>query len=377
MPRGRKTDIEALSLPSPQRIAAVRRRLLAWYDVHQRRMPWRAVPPQQPNPYDVLVSEAMLQQTQVATVIPYFERFIDAFPTVHELAASDEQAVLNLWQGLGYYRRARNLRKAAQVVVDEFGGQVPATVDELMRLPGVGRYCAGAVASIAHGTPAPIVDGNVKRVLARLDHLTDAVDLPAVERELWALAEAYVAPKRAGDFNQAVMELGATVCTPTSPGCAACPLATLCEAKKHGDAETLPKRLPKRKPKAVTHTVVAIERRGAYLFEQRPNAGLWSNMWQLATHEDASFAASKDVTAWVHERYGLHTEASSASSMASFKHQTTHRTITFQVWRVAVSGGRLRPGMGEWRRLDQVCDLPLAKPQGLAIAALQQAHATP
>ncbi|MEZ6191711.1 MAG: A/G-specific adenine glycosylase [Phycisphaerales bacterium] len=225
------TATEPRSNPRPPdadpRVGKVRQRLLKWYDAHRRHLPWRADKSETPNPYHVLVSEAMLQQTQVATVIPYFNRFIEALPTVDDLAAADEQAVLRLWQGLGYYRRARNLHAAAKAIQQEHGGKVPDTIEALLKLPGVGRYTAGAIASIAYGRPAPILDGNVARVLARLFLIEQPVDAPKTRNTLWQLAEQLVPDKRAGDFNQAVMELGALVCTKVNPSCEACPLSGL------------------------------------------------------------------------------------------------------------------------------------------------------
>ncbi|HMO26423.1 MAG TPA: A/G-specific adenine glycosylase, partial [Tepidisphaeraceae bacterium] len=208
--------------------------LLGWFDHARRDLPWRARPGQPANPYHVLVSEAMLQQTQVTTVIPYFHRFIDAFPTIRDLARSDEQRVLRLWQGLGYYARARNLRKCAIAVVERFAGEIPRTVDELLTLPGIGRYTAGAIASIAFGAPAPIVDGNVARVLCRLDAIEeDPKSKPVIDR-LWSRAAELVPEKRSGDFNQAMMELGALVCTPKNPQCLLWPLRDRCRAREVG-----------------------------------------------------------------------------------------------------------------------------------------------
>src|SRR4051794_9870135 len=193
-----------------------RRRLLKWYDRARRDLPWRsplgnAKTPL--DPYHVLVSEAMLQQTQVATVIPYYHRFLKGFPSVADLAAADEQDVLKLWQGLGYYTRARNLRRAAQMVMSEHGGSLPRTRDELLTLPGVGRYTAGAVASIAFGCRTPILDGNVIRVLCRLDKVESDPRDKRTQAILWARAEEVLPKSRCGDFNSALMELGATVCT--------------------------------------------------------------------------------------------------------------------------------------------------------------------
>ena len=184
MPRKRtRFTATGNAIDAGPRATSIRRRLLAWYDKHQRVMPWRARKGRTPNPYHVLVSEAMLQQTQVATVIPYFNRFMDALPTLRDLAEAEEQQVLRLWQGLGYYRRARNLHAAAKLILRDHGGQVPDTVEALLKLPGVGRYTAGAIASIAHNRPAPILDGNVARVLARLFLIEQAIDEPTTRKQ--------------------------------------------------------------------------------------------------------------------------------------------------------------------------------------------------
>lgn len=342
-------------------------------------MPWRAEPGQQIDPYFTLVSEAMLQQTQVATVIAYFQRFIGEFPTVHALARADEQQVLRQWQGLGYYRRARNLHAAAKMIVAEFDGKVPRDVDLLLQLPGVGRYTAGAIASIAYDTPAPIVDGNVDRVLARLLNLREPVDQPSVKKHIWALAEQLVPQKNAGDFNQSMMELGAMVCTPKSPKCLVCPLRDACVARAEGDAESLPIKLPKKKPVAVTHVVFAVHRNGKYLFEQRPASGLWSNMWQLPTWESPPPEVVETLTenrsrrvtpltAWFHNRFNL--TVTNPTLAADFPHQTTHRTIRFVVLRAEVKSGRLKPNTGTWRPLNKLDDLPLPNPQHTAIKQL-------
>jgi A/G-specific adenine glycosylase len=206
-----------------QLLRTVVRPLLRWYDRSRRDLPWRARAGQQANPYHVLLSELMLQQTQVATVIPYFDRFIARFPAIASLAAADVHDVLKLWQGLGYYSRAQNLLAAARMVEDQFGGLVPGDVESLRRLPGVGRYTAGAVASIAFGKTEPILDGNVARVICRLDRIesADVRDRATVER-LWTRATELVPKSRPGDFNQAMMELGALVCTPRNPQCLIC-----------------------------------------------------------------------------------------------------------------------------------------------------------
>ncbi len=333
--------------------------MLTWFARHQRAMPWRPTSTRQANPYHVLVSEAMLQQTQVATVMAYFERFVAAFPTVEDLANADEQQVLTLWQGLGYYRRARNLHAAAKAVANHHNGHVPTTATELLKLPGVGRYTAGAVASVAYNTPEPIVDGNVARVYARFYGLRDAIDQPATLKQLWLLAEHNVtASKSPRDFNQSVMELGALVCTPKKPNCLTCPLKNHCVALATNDVAALPFKTPKKKPTAVTHRVLALQKGNQYLFVQRPTKGLWSNMWQMPTDESEGVDLAESL--------GLKTNT--PQEIDSFTHQTTHRTVTFNVQHAAVTGGRLKPKAGVWRRLNQLDDLPLAKPQQLVVA---------
>ncbi|MEO1236746.1 MAG: A/G-specific adenine glycosylase [Planctomycetota bacterium] len=353
--------------------------LLDWYRQNQRKLPFRPrrlkpgtgddrgweVPP---NPYHVLVSEAMAQQTQIATVVPYFERFVAAFPTVHDLADADEQRVLTLWQGLGYYRRARNLHAAAKAIVNDHGGEVPHTAEQLLQLPGVGRYTAGAVASVAYDTPAPIVDGNVARVFARYFGIEDAVDRPVGQKQLWQLADNLVRDSGSPrDFNQGVMELGALVCTPKSARCLYCPLRDSCAAHKQGQADRLPVKTPKKKPIAVTHTVLAIRRGHKLLFEQRPPEGLWSNMWQLPTIENESSTPPEDYA-----RSRLNLTIREAAFVDEFAHQTTHRSIRFRLFQCEVSGGRLRPGAGVWRRPNDLADLPLAKPQHAALKILKK-----
>lgn len=353
------------------KIRSLRKHLLAWFAEHRRDLPWRAAEGEGGNAYHVFLSEIMLQQTQVATVIAYFHRFIEAFPTVESLAAAEEQRVLRLWQGLGYYRRARNLHAAAKAIVAEHEGVVPRDVVTLLTLPGIGRYTAGAIASIAYGTQAPLVDGNVMRVLARWFAIEEAIDAPATIKQLWALAEELVPAKDPGDFNQAMMELGSLVCTPRSPSCLVCPVRELCDAASGGKVELIPVKKKRVKPRAVTHHIVAIEREdGAFLFHQRPSEGLWSNLWQLPTCE--TFEAevdAKSISKWVRGAIGL--IVNEVREVEQFSHQTTHRTITFVVWRMNVKSPKGNRESGEWRKLDAVDDLPLANPQRRAVELLK------
>jgi A/G-specific adenine glycosylase len=323
-------------------------------------MPWRAKPGLSPDPYHVLLSEAMLQQTQVATVVPYFRRFIGAFPTIESLANADEQKVLRLWQGLGYYARARNLRKCANMIVERFGGKIPRTVDELLTLPGVGRYTAGAVASIAFGVRAPIVDGNVVRVICRLDAITDDPrDRKVVER-IWARAGELVPDKRAGDFNQSMMELGATVCTPKNPACLICPVREFCKARKLGNALQIPVAKAVKPLKPEHRWVLCLRRRdGRYLVEQRPPGGRWANMWQFVTVDagkgepDRAFASKTcDVS------------VDAIEHLMGVDHSLTHRKYRFDAYVGSVVGKSKPVGSSRrWVTLEEAELLPFSKPQ--------------
>jgi A/G-specific adenine glycosylase len=365
-------DDLAPQIPLIRDARAFRRRLLTWYRKHRRDLPWREMNGRTVNAYHVLLSEAMLQQTQVATVVPYFHRFIEAFPTIQALAEADEQQVLTLWQGLGYYRRARNLHAAAKMVVQDFAGQVPAAGEDLLKLPGVGQYTAGAISSIAHGRQASVVDGNVERVFARLMHLTEPINAPVTKKKLWGIADELVPKSSPGDHNQALMELGATICTPRLPKCFVCPVREHCRAVAETNPEDLPIKLAKKKPKAVTHLIIAVERKGKYLFEQRPSDGLWSNMWQLPTIEEP--ASDPGVSSWLQSRFGL--KIAPPTPDHEFTHQTTHRTIRFHVLRTQFIAGRLRPNRGVWRKPDQLENMPLSNPQQQTIARLNTINAS-
>ncbi|PHO05057.1 A/G-specific adenine glycosylase [Rhodobacteraceae bacterium 4F10] len=256
--------------------------LLEWYDHHARKMPWRVGPKDRangviPDPYRIWLSEIMLQQTTVAAVKDYFERFTKRWPTVRDLADAQDEDVMAEWAGLGYYARARNLLKCARVVANEKGGVFPDTVNALLELPGVGPYTAGAVSAIAFDKSSVVVDGNVERVMARLYDVH--TPLPAAKPELTALAESLTPLERAGDYAQAVMDLGATICTPRNPACGICPWRPACQARLAGTAVDLPKKTPK-KPKPIRFGVVYITRRvdGALLLERRPDKGLLGGM---------------------------------------------------------------------------------------------------
>jgi A/G-specific adenine glycosylase len=253
-------------------------RLLAWHSLHGRHdLPWQ----RDRSPYRVWVSEIMLQQTQVATVIAYFERFTRRFPDVATLAAAPLDEVLHLWSGLGYYARARNLHRAAQALVQEHGGDFPATVEEVANLPGIGRSTAGAILALSRDLRAPILDGNVKRVLTRHRRIEGWPDAPATLRRLWALAEELTPVTRVADYTQAIMDLGATLCTRARPDCARCPVAGDCGAREHAEQDRLPTPRPRKALplRSTRFLLLAREDDGALLLEQRPPSGIWGGLW--------------------------------------------------------------------------------------------------
>ena len=270
--------------------------LLAWYDRHRRKLPWRAPPGEAPDPYRVWLSEIMLQQTTVKTVTPYFMRFVARWPDLRALAATPLEDVLRLWAGLGYYARARNLHACARAVVARHGGRFPASEAELAALPGIGPYTAAAIAAIAFDTPAAAVDGNVERVMARLFALEQ--ELPAAKAEVRRHVESLIPGARAGDFAQALMDLGATICTPKKPACALCPWTAICAARRRGDPETFPRKAPKvegRLRRGAAFVVVRVD--GHVLVRSRPLRGLLGGMTEVPTSEWTHDFAEDDALA--------------------------------------------------------------------------------
>jgi A/G-specific adenine glycosylase len=350
------------------------RRLIRWFDRTRRDLPWRAAPPARPDPYHVLVSEAMLQQTQVKTVIPYFNRFIRELPTIQALANADEQLVLRLWQGLGYYSRARNLRRAAQQIMQVYGGRVPADVPSLLKLPGIGRYTAGAIASIAYDVPAPIVDGNVARVLCRLDAIRSHPSESATQAILWRRAGQLVPARRAGDFNSAMMELGAIVCMPRSPQCQVCPVKQYCRAHELKIQSQIPAPRPGRKlPLVVRRTFClrrAVKGRTVWLIEQRPGKGRWAGLWQFLTRQADSGPASDHGVGEL-----TCVKTTPPRQIGCIHHVLSHRRYRFDVYLCDVRGrgnaskstkGRI------WVRLDQLGNYPLPRPHVRIAGILRQ-----
>jgi A/G-specific adenine glycosylase len=256
---------------------AFRRRLTAWYDRHARDLPWR----RRRDPYAVWLSEIMLQQTQVATVKPYFTRFLQAFPTLEALARADEHDVLRRWEGLGYYRRARQLHRAARIIVAEHGGEFPRDPPAVRRLPGVGRYTAGAILSIAFDARVPILEANTVRLLSRLSAYRADPSSAAGQSVLWSLAEAVLPRREPGRFNQALMELGSEVCLGRAPHCGICPVASLCQANLQGLQREIPLKKAKPRPEAVREAAVLVRRRGRVLLLRWPEGRRWAGLWDF------------------------------------------------------------------------------------------------
>ena len=267
--------------PPPARLAKLPDLVVSWYRENRRRLPWR----EEVSPYRTLLSEIMLQQTRVEAVKPYFERFLAAFPDVSSLADADDELLCKKWEGLGYYSRARNLKKCAREIVDRFGGVIPSTVPELLSLPGIGPYTAGAIAAFAYGRPVAAVDGNVLRVTARITAETGDVLSPAVKNKLTALVSSLVPADAASDFGQGLIELGALICLPNRPPkCELCPVSTLCRGYSEGIAERLPVRIKKTERKLDRRTVLVIRSGTRTLLRKRPARGLLAGLWEFPNY---------------------------------------------------------------------------------------------
>jgi A/G-specific adenine glycosylase len=264
-------------LPDATWFRDLRRRLGAWFDRSAKDFPWR----RRSDAYAVWISEIMLQQTQVATVCGYFVRFLEAFPTVHDLAVADEEQVLRLWEGLGYYRRARQLHHAAKLIIEQYGGQFPRELEQVRRLPGIGRYSAGAILSIAYDIPQPILEANTVRVHSRLLGYEGNPHSTAGQTLLWSMAEAVIPRKRPGRLNQALMELGREVCKSRGPLCEICPVALLCQARQKGMQDRIPLAKAKLKIEEVREAAVIVRRRGKVLLIKRGDGGRWAGLWDF------------------------------------------------------------------------------------------------
>lgn len=320
---------------TPQRKGAIRRNLLRWYRANARDLPWRRTR----DPYAVWLSEILLQQTRVDQGLPYYERFLQRFPTVQTLAQADEHAVLKAWEGLGYYARARNLHKAARVVVTTLEGRFPTDAAGWQALPGIGRYTAGAIASIVYAEPVPVLDGNVIRVLTRLFDIDACSDTPHVREQLWTLAGELVPKSHPGDFNQAMMELGANVCTPRNPTCGNCALAKQCRSRKVGTQLSRPVRAPK---KTVPHKEIvlgAICKQGRILIVKRPSKGLLGGLWELPGGE-VNAGESHAIALRRNFKRSIGIGIKVGRLIASVNHAYTHFRVTINIYQCEQTTGK-------------------------------------
>jgi A/G-specific adenine glycosylase len=342
--------------PSPALRSSLRRRLLAWWDAGHRDLPWR-YPQHAADPYRVWLAEVMLQQTRVEAVIPYYRRFVARWPTLPALAAAGDAEVLAAWSGLGYYARCRHLLSAARAAQERHGG-LPASVEALRALPGFGPYTAGAVASIAFAIPAAAVDGNVARVLARLFLLAGGPGTPKVKRRLEALAGWLVDPVRPGDFNQALMDLGATTCLPRRPRCPSCPLAGSCAARRAGREADPPRWTARRRPRPVQVAVLRLERGGRLLLSRSPDGGLLGGMWGLPGVEVPTGAdPARVLERWGREELGAGLEV--REELATVVRVLTHRRLEFRIFRGRLPRGRsLDSGHLRFTTEDEASSLP-------------------
>jgi len=330
--------------------------LLGWFRCHQRAMPWR----DHPDPYAVWISEMMLQQTQVSTVMPYFERFMARFPSVQALAKEALSDVLRLWEGLGYYARARNLHKAAGIIVQQHAGQLPASAAALQDLPGFGPYSAAAVASICFNEPVSVLDGNVMRVLARLLRLHGDVRRPAVRRKMIDYLDVHIPKKNPGGFNQAMMELGALVCRPRRPQCGQCPLAVVCLAFQAGEAEQLPEKKARKKTPVVGRAAVWVCRQDRVLVVRRGASAMLGGLWELPSvdilpGESPSAAAIRAAR----ERAGV--KVAIIGHAGRERQVYSHFELKLHIFKARRMSGRLHAQPGEavqWLALDALDTLP-------------------
>jgi len=335
--------------------------LLSWYAQNARQMPWRS----HISPYRTWVSEIMLQQTQVETVIPYFTKWMDRFPDIESLAVTSEQEVLSLWEGLGYYSRARNLHRAAQVVRDHYQGQLPQTAEELQKLPGIGPYTAAAIASIAFGEDIAAVDGNIRRVLARVFDVREPARSPQGERKLEQLAQDHLPSGQAGDYNQAMMDLGATICKPKNPQCDQCPIATACLAFQLGVQEARPVKVPRKKIPHLTVTAAVIQRDTQVLIAQRPSEGLLGGLWEFpgGTLEEDDADLTACLQREIREELGVTVKV--GEPIGVYQHAYTHFKITLHAFSCVLPDGE-HPRSAEdqainWVALQELEQYPMGK----------------
>ena len=315
---------------------SLRRRLLNWFDQHQRDLPWR----KNKTPYRIWVSEIMLQQTQVATVIDYYQKFVKRFPNVEKLAAADEQDVLKLWEGLGYYRRARQMHAAARQIAAQHDGKFPTDFDDVLALPGIGRYTAGAILSIASEQRFPILEGNTIRLFARLLKLETDPRSSQNQRKLWDFSASLLPRKRVGDFNQALMELGSEICTPRSPDCPACPLMNLCPTFLKGKQDEIPLAVKRMVYEEVNEAVVLVQRRGKYLVRLCGPGERWEGLWDFPRYRVEKQLDGKELEPQLKQQFGLLTKIRPTDQ--SIRHAVTKFRINLSCFVADSVSGKLK-----------------------------------
>jgi len=299
----------------------------------------------------------MLQQTRVEAVIPYFERWMRRFPGVQALAKASEQEVLAAWEGLGYYSRARNLHKAAKIVVEKHGGELPRDLEDLHALPGIGRYTVGAIASIAFGMDEPTLDGNLRRVFARLFDVTEPADSPSGERALWALSAGHLPEGQAGNYNQALMDLGATICVPRNPRCLICPLMEICQARMAGVQEMRPVLKPRKETPHVTHAAAVIVKMGRVLLAKRPSTGLLGGMWEFP-NASVSGDPGRELAGVLRKVYGF--KVKTKAPLAVLEHAYTHFRVTLHAFQCELIAPSDNPSL-KWVWIRHLDDYPMGR----------------
>nr|WP_239534793.1 A/G-specific adenine glycosylase [Solibacillus kalamii] len=333
-----------------------RQALVQWFLEEQRDLPWRRTK----EPYQIWVSEVMLQQTRVDTVIPYYNRFIEKYPTAESLAYSPEEELLKMWEGLGYYSRVRNLQAGVREVVEVYGGKVPDNRVDISKLKGVGPYTAGAILSIAYGKPEHAVDGNVMRVLSRVLNIDADIALPKTKKIFEQAVTELIDPENASAFNQGLMELGALICTPTSPKCLLCPVRDYCTAFHEGDPSSLPVKSKKLKTKNIEYDVYIIrDQQGRFLMEKRPEAGLLANMWQFIMIERQ---ADENSLTKVEKQYNVTLEHNSKETILSFSHVFSHLKWHIDSYLVDAVETNANPENTAFFTKEQIANLPMPVP---------------
>ena len=337
-----------------------RRKLLRWFDDHQRDLPWR----EHKTPYRIWISEIMLQQTQVATVIDYFNRFTKRFPTVSKLAQAKQEEVLKLWEGLGYYRRARQMHAAAQIIVDQHNGKFPTDFESVLALPGIGRYTAGAILSIALDQQLPILEGNTIRLFARLMTMQSDPRTTNNQKALWEFSESLLPRKRCGDFNQALMELGSQICNPKRPKCLVCPVNNLCMTSVKGLQEQIPVASPKVKYEDLLEAAIVVNKQERILIRQCGPGERWESLWDFPrytlTQEPEAETHAQLLLKQLKKETGLSAELS--GPLFQMKHAVTRYRITLQCWKGAGVTGRLKKTQTptRWATLGEIEEMPMS-----------------